>query len=46
MEGFLQRFEAIDTDREPDMYFHEVIDLDVGDSSRENLEKIVSHQYG
>lgn len=41
MEGFLQRFEAIDTDREPDMFFHEVIDLDVKDSSRENLEKIV-----
>ncbi|OKL58840.1 hypothetical protein UA08_05492 [Talaromyces atroroseus] len=41
MEGFLQRFEAVDTDREPDMYFHEVIDLDIGDSSRVNLEKIV-----
>ncbi|EED24011.1 tRNA ligase [Talaromyces stipitatus ATCC 10500] len=45
MEGFLQRFEAIDTDREPDMYFHEVIDLDVADSSRENLEKIVNRLH-
>lgn len=45
MEGFLQRFEAVDTDREPDMYFHEVIDLDVGDSSRENLEKIVTRLH-
>jgi tRNA ligase len=41
MEGFLKRFEAVDTDRQPDMYFHEVIDLDIGDSSRVNLEKIV-----
>lgn len=45
MEGFLQRFEAIDTGREPDMFFHEVIDLDVSDSSRVNLEKIVNHLH-
>ncbi|OJD13025.1 hypothetical protein ACJ73_09256 [Blastomyces percursus] len=42
MEGFLSRFEAIDTDREPDDGFDEVIDLDVTASSRENLEKVVS----
>jgi tRNA ligase len=41
MEGFLDRFEAVDPDRDPDMYFQEVIDLDVGASSRENLETIV-----
>ncbi|KAL1964261.1 hypothetical protein VTN77DRAFT_7081 [Rasamsonia byssochlamydoides] len=41
MEGFLERFEAVDTDRDPDDNFDEVIDLEVGASSRENLEKIV-----
>ncbi|GLA65385.1 hypothetical protein AtubIFM54640_007137 [Aspergillus tubingensis] len=41
MEGFLNRFEAVDTDREPDCYFDQVIDLDVGASSRENLETVV-----
>ncbi|PYI03311.1 tRNA ligase [Aspergillus sclerotiicarbonarius CBS 121057] len=41
MEGFLNRFEAVDTDREPDCHFDEVIDLDVGASSRENLETVV-----
>lgn len=41
MEGFLKRFEAIDTEREPDMSFDEVIDLDVMATSRENLEKVV-----
>ncbi|KAG2414022.1 hypothetical protein HFD88_003213 [Aspergillus terreus] len=42
MEGFLNRFEAVDTDREPDKSFDEVIDLDVAASSRENLEKVVT----
>ncbi|KAL2817846.1 fungal tRNA ligase phosphodiesterase domain-containing protein [Aspergillus granulosus] len=42
MEGFLSRFEAVDPDREPDMSFDEVIDLDVTASSRENLEKVVN----
>ncbi|KAL3473770.1 tRNA ligase [Aspergillus californicus] len=42
MEGFLGRFEAIDLDREPDMAFDEVIDLDVSATSRENLEKVVN----
>ncbi|GAD96648.1 tRNA ligase [Paecilomyces variotii No. 5] len=42
MEGFLNRFEAVDTDRDPDDNFDEVIDLDVAASSRENLEKVVT----
>jgi tRNA ligase len=42
MEGFLSRFEGIDTDREPDKYFDEVIDLDVAADSRENLETVVT----
>ncbi|KAL2872129.1 tRNA ligase [Aspergillus lucknowensis] len=42
MEGFLNRFEGIDLDHEPDMSFDEVIDLDVMASSRENLEKVVN----
>ncbi|KAL4781000.1 fungal tRNA ligase phosphodiesterase domain-containing protein [Aspergillus varians] len=42
MEGFLNRFEAVDPDHEPDMSFDEVIDLDVTASSRENLEKVVN----
>ncbi|PTU22472.1 hypothetical protein P175DRAFT_0521629 [Aspergillus ochraceoroseus IBT 24754] len=41
MEGFLSRFEAVDTAREPDSGFDEVIDLDVTASSRENLEVVV-----
>ncbi|KAN0067597.1 tRNA ligase [Elaphomyces granulatus] len=41
MEGFLDRFEAVNIDQEPDDRFDEVIDLNVADSSRENLEKIV-----
>ncbi|KAJ5689735.1 hypothetical protein N7462_004127 [Penicillium macrosclerotiorum] len=42
MDGFLQRFEGIDTNRAPDMNFDHVIDLDVCASSRENLETIVA----
>ncbi|PYH92117.1 tRNA ligase [Aspergillus ellipticus CBS 707.79] len=42
MEGFLKRFEAIDTDRKPDCNFDQVIDLDVAASSRENLETVVT----
>lgn len=41
MEGFLGRFEGIDTSRSPDMAFDHVVDLDVCASSRENLEKVV-----
>ena len=42
MEGFLSRFEAVDTDRSPDDMFDEVIDLDIASSSLENLETVVS----
>ncbi|PGH18540.1 hypothetical protein AJ79_00319 [Helicocarpus griseus UAMH5409] len=42
MEGFLHRFEAVNTDYDADYGFDEVIDLDVTASSRENLEKVVS----
>ncbi|WEW61573.1 tRNA ligase [Emydomyces testavorans] len=45
MEGFLHRFEAVKADREPDINFDEVIDLDVMASSRENLETVVSALY-
>lgn len=41
MEGFVYRFEGIDTDRSPDEDFDEVIDLDVVADSRENLETVV-----
>ncbi|CAG8072152.1 unnamed protein product [Penicillium salamii] len=41
MEGFLGRFEGIDTTRSPDMAFDHVVDLDVCSSSRENLETVV-----
>lgn len=41
MEGFLGRFEGVDTTRSPDLSFDHVIDLDVCASSRENLETIV-----
>lgn len=42
MDGFLARFEGIDTNRDPDENFDHVIDLDVCASSRENLETIVA----
>jgi tRNA ligase len=45
MEGFLQRFEGIDTHSEPDSNFDEVIDLDVAASSLENLERVINHLY-
>ncbi|KAJ5799306.1 uncharacterized protein N7518_001374 [Penicillium psychrosexuale] len=41
MEGFLGRFEGVDTTRLPDQVFDHVIDLDVCASSRENLETVV-----
>jgi tRNA ligase len=41
MDGFLTRFEGIDTSRQPDENFNHVIDLDVCASSRENLETVV-----
>lgn len=42
MEGFLHRFEPVDTGKEPDDGFDEVIQLEVAASSRENLETIVN----
>ncbi|KAL9104277.1 MAG: hypothetical protein Q9163_000773 [Psora crenata] len=42
MEGFLNRFEPVNTQSEPDNAFDEVINLDVALSSRENLETVVS----
>ena len=42
MEGFLNRFEPLNSDLEPDDGFDEVINLDPCASSRENLEAVVS----
>lgn len=42
MEGFMQRFERVDPEKDPDDGFDLVIDLDVTASSRENLETIVA----
>ncbi|KAL1296852.1 hypothetical protein AAFC00_004474 [Neodothiora populina] len=42
MEGFMNRFEPVNPEREPDDNFDLVIDLDVTSSSRENLETIVA----
>ncbi|GAM83563.1 hypothetical protein ANO11243_015510 [Dothideomycetidae sp. 11243] len=42
MEGFMHRFEPLDTSSEPDDMFDLTIDLDVTLSSRENLERVVS----
>ncbi|KAL9119373.1 MAG: hypothetical protein Q9187_004077 [Circinaria calcarea] len=41
MEGFLKRFEPLNTGAEPDARFDEVIDLDVAATSRQNLETVV-----
>ena len=45
MEGFLQRFEGVDSHNEPDSSFDEVINLDVDASSLENLETVITHLY-
>lgn len=45
MEGFLSRFEGINTERKPDQDFAHVIDLDVCASSRENLETVVAAMH-
>ncbi|KGM92499.1 tRNA ligase [Paracoccidioides brasiliensis Pb18] len=42
MEGFLNRFEAVNIESDPDYGFDEVIDLNVMASTRENLEKVIS----
>ncbi|TPX11586.1 uncharacterized protein E0L32_007797 [Thyridium curvatum] len=41
MEGFINRFEPLDTDRAPDDGFDAVIDLDPTAGSRTNLETVV-----
>ncbi|MCJ1383090.1 hypothetical protein MMC17_006203 [Xylographa soralifera] len=42
MNGFLDRFEPLSPESEPDSGFDEVINLDVIESSRHNLETIVN----
>ena len=42
MEGFLKRFEAVNTNTKPDDAFDEVINLDIAASSRENLATILN----
>ena len=41
MDGFLDRFQGLDTSKPPDDGFDQYIDLDVSASSRENLETII-----
>ncbi|EPS40724.1 hypothetical protein H072_5363 [Dactylellina haptotyla CBS 200.50] len=45
MDGFIQRFQPVDTDTEPDSNFDLVIDLDPLADSRENLETVVSQLW-
>ncbi|KAI9768344.1 MAG: hypothetical protein M1840_004952 [Geoglossum simile] len=45
MEGFLNRFEAIDVQGEPDHRFDGVVNLDPTASSRENLETTLSQLH-
>jgi tRNA ligase len=45
MEGFLHRFERVDPESQPDDGFDTIIDLDIGASSRENLETIINRLY-
>ncbi|MCJ1286285.1 hypothetical protein MMC26_005630 [Xylographa opegraphella] len=42
MNGFLDRFEPLNPEAEPDSGFDEVINLDVIESSRHNLETVVN----
>ena len=42
MEGFLKRFEPVNSHSEPDDAFDEIINLDVTASSHKNLETVVS----
>jgi tRNA ligase len=42
MNGFMQRFEPVNHEREPDNTFEHVINLDPTASSRDNLETVVS----
>ena len=45
MEGFLHRFEPVDTNKPPDDDFDLVINLDVTATSRENLETVVHNLH-
>ncbi|KAK0333948.1 tRNA ligase [Friedmanniomyces endolithicus] len=45
MEGFMHRFQAVDSESPPDDGFDAVIDLDPCADSRENLETVVNHLY-
>ncbi|KAK6335559.1 hypothetical protein TWF696_002330 [Orbilia brochopaga] len=45
MEGFLSRFQPLDTDTEPDSLFDNVIELDPLADSRENLETVVGQLH-
>lgn len=41
MDGFLNRFEPVNSHEEPDDGFDHIIDLDVSASSRENLDRVI-----
>ena len=45
MEGFMNRFEPVSPERDPDDGFDQIINLDVRASSRENLETVVAHLH-
>ncbi|KAK4035126.1 fungal tRNA ligase phosphodiesterase domain-containing protein [Parachaetomium inaequale] len=45
MEGFIQRFESCNPEREPDAGFDAVIDLDPTAGSRENLEIVIKELH-
>ncbi|KAK1755892.1 tRNA ligase 1 [Echria macrotheca] len=45
MEGFINRFEPCDPEREPDSGFDNVIELDPAAGSRENLEIVVKELH-
>ena len=45
MEGFIHRFEALNTETRPDDGFDAVIDLDPTQDSRENLETVVGQLH-
>ena len=45
MEGFIQRFEPCDPEREPDAGFDAIIDLDPTAGSRENLETVIKELH-
>ena len=45
MNGFLDRFQPVDTDQSPDEPFETVINLDITATSRENLERVVNQLH-